>query len=130
MVDNISTDWARMARRNDPQTVEGTIYAGLAQMVAERKARRVVAGGDMRVLETASDHVFGFLRSSAVREGATSERILVLGNFSEHPQPANLAPVRSVPFGSVAVDLITGQECLLTPDLMLEPLQLMWLLVK
>ena len=123
------TDWAKMALRNDPPTVEGRIYAQLAHMIAQRKTHPVFAGGEMRVLETASDHVFAFARSRASEGGAPNARLIVLANFSEYPQPANLAPTRSVPFGRSALDLISGVERLLTPDIVLEPLQLMWLLV-
>jgi len=123
------TDWAKMALRNDPTTVEGRIYAQLAHMIAQRKTHPVFAGGEMRVLETASDHVFAFARSRASEGGAPNARLIVLANFSEYPQPANLAPTRGVPFGRSALDLISGVERLLTPDIVLEPLQLMWLLV-
>jgi len=97
-------------------------------MIAHRKAQSIFAGGDMRVLETASDHVFAYQRSGASSDGAPGGRVIVLANFSEQSQPANLAPVRGVPFGRSVVDLITGQERLLTPDLLLEPLQLLWLM--
>ncbi len=123
-----ATDWERMKRRDDPSTLEGRIYSGLKHMIAQRKAQSIFAGGDMRVLETASDHVFAYQRSGASSDGAPGGRVIVLANFSEQSQPANLAPVRGLPFGRSVVDLITGQERLLTPDLLLEPLQLMWLM--
>ena len=128
-----ATDWTRMARRTDPATLESRIYLALRHMIAQRKANLIFAGGDMRVLETASDHVFSYMRTGAATsvDGLpTEQRLVVLANFSEFAQPANLAPSRGLPFGRTAVDLITGEERLLSPELMLEPLQLMWLLVE
>lgn len=79
-------DWARYARRHDPQTIEGRIYAGLRQLIQLRKEHAVFSGHDLRVLETGSVHVLGYERHLG------EHRALVFANFSEQPQtlPSNV----------------------------------------
>ncbi len=118
-----ATDWEKVKRRKDPATVEGRLFGQLRHMLALRTQHPVFAGGEMRVLDTASDHVFGFLRG---REGGP--KLLVLCNFAETPQPVNLAPARSIPIGQTLTDLLSGEPITLTSNLVLEPLSARWLL--
>jgi len=48
------TDWLGVARRDDPTTVEGRVYAGLARLIALRKGTPALADG---ALEIISDQV-------------------------------------------------------------------------
>ena len=73
-------DWARYARRHDPATLEGRVYAGLHKLIELRKGNSVFSGGDLEVIETGSEHVLGFVRTFG------QQQAIVLANFSEAGQ--------------------------------------------
>lgn len=73
-------DWARYARRNDPETVEGRVYAGLKTLIQMRKANPAFSGGTLNVLETDNPHVLGFER---IFRG---QRVVIFANFTESVQ--------------------------------------------
>ena len=82
-------DWDAAARRSDPTTVEGRIWAGLQALVAARRATRAVhAQGRAEALWTGNPHVFALRREHA------GERMLLLANFAatEQTVPAGLVP--------------------------------------
>jgi amylosucrase len=109
-----ATDWERMERRRDPQTIEGRIYQGLCRLIELRKRTPAFAGGSLQVIDTGSSQVLGYVRS------AGGERVLVFANFSEAPQtlPANL--LRLYGLGYTFSDRLTGEPFQLN-DLTLEP---------
>jgi amylosucrase len=116
-------DWAQMARRSDPATLEGRIFGGMQHLIQLRKATPAFAGNDMRVLNLGNDHVFAF-----VRTGRQGERVLVLANFSEHTQPVAANEVRLYGLGYRFHEVITQQEMTLSDaPIVLEPYQVMWL---
>jgi len=81
-------DWEAAARRHDPATVEGALWAGIQRLARARRASGAVhAQGVSEPVWTGNDHVFGLWREHA---GA---RLLVLANFTATPQPLHLAPV-------------------------------------
>src|SRR6478752_6614548 len=70
-------DWEAAARRHDPASVEGRLWAGLRRLIAARRATRAVHAqttGDP--FWTGNDHVFGLERRRA------GERLIVLANFT------------------------------------------------
>jgi amylosucrase len=76
-------DWDAAARRHDPATVEGRLWAGLQTIVALRRGTRAAhAYGGREAFWTGNDHVFGLRREHA---GAT---LTLLANFSAEPQTA------------------------------------------
>jgi amylosucrase len=107
-------DWDAAARRHDPASVEGRLWAGLRRLIAARRATRAVhVQGRAEPLWTGNDHVFGVWREHA---GA---RLLVLANFSADPQtvarPARpaLTPAAAEPDGRpLRAD---GDEIVLAP---------------
>jgi len=115
-----AADWEKIAKRKDPQSNEGRIYAGLQQLIALRKANAAFTGGEMQVIRTDSPHVLGYVRSHA------GQRILVFANFSEDLQtlPANL--LRLYGLGYEYTDLLTQQPFPLQ-DFQLEPFQFLCL---
>ena len=116
-------DWAQMARRSEPDTIEGRIYGGLAHLVAVRKATPAIAGNAMEVLNLGNDHVFAF-----VRTGRDGQRLLVLANFSEHTQPVAANELRVYGLRYTFHDLISGRTIELgNEQVVLEPYQVLWL---
>jgi amylosucrase len=74
------TDWARHELRNDPETVEGRVYAGLQLLIQLRKEHSVFCGGVLDVLENGNPHVLGFERTHQ------GKRVVIFANFSEQEQ--------------------------------------------
>jgi len=112
-------DWERAAKRNDPSSIEGRVFQPLSHLIAVRKQTPALANGKTVFFDTGNPHVFGFVRNDTV---------LVLGNFSEQPQPVerkSLAQEWAAP--KSAVDLTTGQRQSLKGTLVLAPYQVMWL---
>ena len=68
-------DWEKIARRNEPDTLEAEVYGGLRHLIAVRKETPAFAGGDMSVVDAGNPHVFGYVRQN---DGG---RILVLANL-------------------------------------------------
>ena len=82
-------DWEAAARRHDPATVEGRLWAGLQRLIAARRATRAIhVQGVVEPIWTGNDHVFGLCRAQA------GERLLVLANFTADPQPVALSVLR------------------------------------
>ncbi len=116
-------NWESIARRNDPSTIEGRLFGQLRRLIAARQTHAALAGGEMRVIDSGSPQVFGF-----VRQGQhPGERVMMLNNFSEQAQrlPAHLLQAQG--YSGSATDLVTGQPVALEGDLTLGPLQCMWL---
>ena len=77
----------------------------------------------MRVIETGSQQVFGFVRQGE----RPSERVLALNNFSEQAQRLPAHHLQAQGYGGIATDLVTGQPVALEGGLTLGPLECMWL---
>jgi glycosidase len=115
-------NWAgSMARRNQTETVEGRINQELRRLIDLRKQHIALADGDMEVIPTGNDHIFGYVRRY------TGERLLVLANFTEQPQSVAANEVRLYGLGYTFTDLVSGQTIVLEQDLPLEPYQFVWL---
>jgi amylosucrase len=78
-------DWGAAARRHDPATVEGRVWAGLQRLIAARRATRAIhVQGRSEARWTGNDHVFALAREQA------GERLLVVANFTAEPQRITL----------------------------------------
>ncbi len=78
----------------------------------------------MEVIDTGSEHVFGFVRSHG------GERVAVLTNISEQPQSVEAYHLRQQGFTPDCVDLVTGSTIAPEHTLTLEPFQLWCLIVR
>jgi amylosucrase len=116
--------WDKANRRADPATIEGQLYQRLHKLIELRQRCAALADGELEVIETGSEHVFGFVRS---HEG---ERVAVLTNFTEQPQTIEAYHVRQHGFTQNCVDLVTGSTIVPEQTLTLEPFQLWCLSVK
>ncbi len=118
------TDWGKIGRRGDPNTLEGRIYGGLQHMIAIRKQCDAFAGHDTTVIDTGNGHVFGYLR----RYGA--EQMLAFANFSEQAQRVAANTVRTHGLAYAYQDLAGERTVSLEGDLVLEPLGFVWLVAS
>jgi amylosucrase len=117
-------DWSKIARRNDPSTLEGHIYGALQRMIAVRKECGAFAGNDTTAIDAGNGHVFGYLR----RHGA--DQMLAFANFSEHEQSVVANTVRTHGLAYTYDDLVSGRSVSLDHDLVLEPLGFVWLVAS
>jgi glycosidase len=112
-------NWESAARRADPASVEGRLYQRLKRLIEIRQECPAFAGGDMLVVDTWSDHVFGYVRSHG------DARVLVAANFTEQEQVVGATILPDV--GLTPMDLVTGQTVSLEHGLRLAPYQFVWL---
>jgi amylosucrase len=72
-------DWAAARRRADVGTVEGAVFAGLAEMARVRAGQLALRAGDRaELLDTGDDRVLGY-----VRRHPRGARLVVLAAFSD-----------------------------------------------
>jgi amylosucrase len=83
-----SVDWDNAERRNMPGTIEYELFSALKRMIAVRKEINVFADFNNReLIEVENPHLFVFGRYNLQK---SSERVLVVANFSNKPQHLNL----------------------------------------
>lgn len=102
-------DWDKAERRNSPTTVEYKIFTALKQMISIRKEITVFADFNNReLIEVENPHLFVFGRYHLQQP---SEQVLVVANFSEHPQHLNLDDIGTwkAQYGTL-VDLYCGES--------------------
>ncbi len=75
----------------------------------------------MELIPCESSSVLGYLRQY---EG---NRLMVLANFSEHPQTVLANRLRIAGLGRFFEDLVTGETLSTSGDVQLQPYQFMWL---
>ncbi len=116
-----TTDWAKMDRRQDANSLEGRIYLQLKHLVELRKENAAFSGIDLDVIDTENEHVLGYVRHNG------EQRVLVFANFSEKEQmiPGNLLRLHNL--GSKLTDTISGTTIPLG-DMILEPYQFLCLM--
>ena len=86
-------DWAAADRRTDAGTVEGTVFAGLAEMARVRAGQLALRAGDRaELLDAGDDRVLGY-----VRRHPRGARLVALAAFSDDagrgaapPRPAGV----------------------------------------
>lgn len=114
-------DQARHARRTDPATREGWVFAELTRLIRLRKEQPALWNGEMEVIDSQNPHVFSFVRNHG------GQRLLIVTNFSEQPQYMDANQLRVYGPGYRFTDLITGKEYRADYALQLAPYQAMWL---
>ncbi len=102
-------------------STEGRIFGEMCRLIALRKQHVAFAGHTTEVIDTGSNHVYGFVRR---HEG---ENILVLANFTEREQTVDANQIRLYGLDYAFSDLIGGMDVTLGHDLMLQPYQYLWL---
>jgi amylosucrase len=114
-------DWSKAAQRSDVNTVEGRIYQRLRQLIDLRKQHVAINNGDMDVIDTGNQHLFGFVRAHG------GERLAMLANFTEAPQTLEAYRLRQHGFTRPGTDQLTGKVYQPEHELTLEPYQLLCL---
>ncbi len=115
-------DWEKAAERANWESLSSRIFDGIRRLVAARQqtpALHCQAG--CYAVWTNNERVFGLLRSSA------RGRVLVLSNFSEHPESVVRWRIHQIGFDGPLVDLLNGDSLDSVADLALEPYASLWL---
>jgi len=117
-VHRIRADWECIARRHDPNSIEGRIFNGMLHLNQIRQQTPALAGNALQVIPTDSIHVLGYVRNHA------GQRTLIFANFSEQPQTLDGNLLRLYGFANAFTDLLTGERIFLPSPLSLDALQL------
>jgi amylosucrase/maltose alpha-D-glucosyltransferase/alpha-amylase len=108
-------DWQRAEQRRDPTTLPGRVWQGLLRLLQIRQQNPAFDRGETELVETGSDHVLGYFRTSG------DHGVLVLANFSEHPQSMEGRRLRQLGLRKSVVDLVAGRTILAAQELVLQP---------
>ena len=115
------TDWERLERRFDPESIEGRIFQPLVRLINIRKNRAVFSGNKTQVIDTGNPHVFGYIHWQYF------QGLLVVANFSEQMQKVEMSRFRTYGLKLRAYNLVQEVEVNLARDYFLEPYQFLWL---
>ncbi len=115
------TDWAKVAQREDKESIEGRLYGRIHRLIEIRKANPAFADGGMEVVDTGNPHVFAYVRHSA------GGRVLVFANFSEGEQRISSNVLRLAALGYTFKDIVSGAEVQAGESLVLGPYGFVWL---
>ncbi len=110
-------DWQKYELRNSDQTVESRIFKGLKKLIDIRKSHKVLSGNEMQVIDTANDHIFGFMRRSQ------KENYFVFSNFSPSRQNLSMPLVDKPGNKEYFSELITGTQIPVKQDYVMQPYQ-------
>jgi amylosucrase len=116
------TDWKKLGKRLDPETIEGRIFQGLQRLVHLRENYAIFGAGRIDVIEPDNDQILAFAR---VLE---NERVLVFANFSESAQTISANLLRLYALSYSFQDVLTGEQ-LPFKDIILEPYGVKFILV-
>jgi amylosucrase len=117
-------DWVAAARRSDPESLEGRVFAAMRRLVAARRSQPALrAGGETRLLGTDNPHVLACRRLHP-----RSSPLLAATNFSDYPQTVNAAVVRHAGISHpVHVHSTVGTLDLADGRMTLQPWSFVWL---
>lgn len=79
-VNRVAVSSAQLAKATEPGTLSGRIYQQLQHLVKTRAGLPVLGTGTTNILHSDNPHLFCYQRELA------GERLVVVVNFSEHPQ--------------------------------------------
>ena len=107
---------------SEAQTASLQVFEGLKQMIAIRKQHAIFGQSKTHILDTDNQHCFAFLR-----ENTEGQKLLVICNFSEHPQSLHRSLLATLK-QSASKDLLTDETVVMeSSPLELAPYQQMWL---
>jgi amylosucrase len=115
-------DWDKAAQRHDWQTITARIFNGLRDLIqASKRTLALHTQAACYAVWTHNPQVFGLIRTSA------RGRVLVLGNFTAHPQTVPRYRVHEMGFEGELINHLGEQAIDSWSDLHLEPYRALWL---
>ena len=107
--------------RQHERSIRRRIFRSLQKMIQCRQTSPALAGSEMHLVTTDNPHLLAFVRT---HDGS---RLLVLANFSEHPQRLHSNRFRTAGLSRFMQDTLTGEEYRTSVDLWMRPYQILWL---
>lgn len=114
-------DWAWIARQQRGDSVRKRIYTNLQTLIERRTATPSLRGGNMRLASVHNEHVLAYVRWSGVNQ------LVVLANFSERAQVADIRSLRAQGLAHFLRDVFSGRVYSSNEPLELGPYDLFWL---
>jgi len=102
-------------------SIRSRIFRATQNMIALRKEIHAFAGQNMQLVNTRNSHLLGYTR---IRDG---HRVVVLANFSEHPQKMDGNILRTAGLGRFFEDVLEKETYVTSEPVTLEPYQIVWL---
>ncbi len=113
--------WTFLDELGDDGAIGGRIFRSLQKLIEIRKQTPAFSGLEMELIETKSPQILAYVRAQA------GNRVIVVSNFSEHPQTIGSNRLRTAGMGRFFEDLYSGQTITTAEDVQLEPYQFLWL---
>jgi amylosucrase len=113
--------WEHVEKWNDPEALGRQIFNETARLTQLRKSQPALMNGGMEVIGTENPHLFGYIRQHG------GQRLLIIANFSDHPQEMAGNRLRVYGVGYRFTDHITGNILSAEDPLQLGPYQFVWL---
>lgn len=113
-----AADQARYEMRHDLNTDAGKVFNRLLHLIQIRKNTPALGGTQLMAFNAKNPHVLGYWRG-------TSERVLVLANFSDSVQTVSALTLSALP--ETVPDLVSGKMVSVVNGVKLTPYQFVWL---
>ncbi|MBS3732477.1 MAG: alpha-glucosidase C-terminal domain-containing protein, partial [Desulfobacterales bacterium] len=121
--------WVHRARQRwesgdavgDAEALQWRFFNELTGLIRLRKQLPALRNGNMEVIDTANPHVFGFIREHG------EQKLLILNNFSEHPQEVAQQQLNAVTAATRFADRVTDRSIENGTVLELSPYRFAWL---
>jgi glycosidase len=108
------TDWSKVERRLQADSIEGRIFQGLQRLIHLRQRTPAFSDGQLQVMNTGNLHVLGYVRTYQ------HESVLVFANFTESDQTVSANLLRLYGLSYQFTDLMRAEPVPLQ-DLVLPP---------
>jgi len=105
----------------DADAIQWRFFTELVRLIALRKELPALRNGNMEVIDTDNDHLFGFIRQYG------DQKLLIINNFSEHPQVISQMSLNRATLASRFTDRVTDRVIPSGSGLTLAPHQFVWL---
>lgn len=120
-VHRVAFDWERAAQRHDMADPAGYVHQELLRLIALRQEQPAFGGGTLEIFATGNPQLLGYVRQHG------GQRISMVANFSERPQPLAGNLLRLNGIGYRFYDLNSGVRIRAGEVLILAPYQFLWL---
>ena len=105
----------------DADAIQWRFFTELVRLIALRKELPALRNGNMEVMDTHNEHLFGFIRQYG------DQKLLIINNFSEHPQVISQMSLNRSTLASRFTDRVTDRVIPSGSGLTLAPHQFVWL---
>ncbi len=112
--------WDYLEETNE-DGINRRIFNSIQRLIGMRKSLPALAGLEMQVFDCRNPHVLGFVRANS------GSRLVVLANFSEHPQAIDGNILRTKGMGRFFHDFIGEETIATSSQIQLQPFQIVWL---